>query len=413
MLDDDILLKAKDFDSLYFEALNPFKWDAFAQWRYYLILIAHLFFYGLLWCLGSLHVYTQTTFLKVNFSFTIAFTSIFLVQEFRQFCGERARYVSCYNFIDLATYTLAMSIAGQGLHFVSSTARNPLNTSVYSFAVLCSWTQFLLHLRSVRWLRMALLIDSIYRIVALLLGFWIVLIVTTFAFAHALWTQSVTSNQLFGTFDSSTSGNIDEYGTGMNLTYTFLTLAATNILTLMFLVTVAIVLMNVLIALINDSVNKSNIAEEAQLRLQRARIIAHIELYWMLPHERKSSKKFPREICFFASQEKVDKDREHWEEWAKKNNKISDTSQKGASKKSAEEMEDWTDIMPKMEQSLASVGESGNNHVHKTPATNATQSQTLLASIEAKFQELRKLVDDLAAVTNATSTNSSSTSAST
>ncbi|OZJ06517.1 hypothetical protein BZG36_00475 [Bifiguratus adelaidae] len=192
MLDDDILLKAKVFDSLYFEALNAFKWDTFAAWRYYFILVVHLIFYILLWVLGSLHVSMQTGFLIFDFSFIIAFTFVFLVQEARQFCAEGTRYVSFYNIIDLSTYSLALSVAVQGLQRDSADGQNSINTSVYSFAVLCSWIQFLLQLRSIRWLWMALLIDSIYRIVASLVGFWIVLAFTTFAFAYALWTQLLT-----------------------------------------------------------------------------------------------------------------------------------------------------------------------------------------------------------------------------
>ncbi|OZJ01423.1 hypothetical protein BZG36_05593, partial [Bifiguratus adelaidae] len=41
-----------------------------------------------------------------------------------------------------------------------------------------------------------------------------------------------------------------------------------------------------------------------------SRIIAEIELYWMLPHERSSLVKFPRDLCYMVDTTKLEQEKE-------------------------------------------------------------------------------------------------------
>ncbi|OZJ04675.1 hypothetical protein BZG36_02562 [Bifiguratus adelaidae] len=407
MLEDDLLVRARVFDGLLFEALNDFKWNAYAQVRFAIIFGLHLLIYGLLWCLGSPLISLETAFLKVDFSLLIVFSVLFFGQEFRQLMGEGRRYITFYNTIDIVTYGLTLAVDIQGANSAAIPA------TLYSVAVLFSWIKLMLHLRIIRWLRMALLIDSLSRIVGSLLGFWIVLMLTTFAFAYSLWIQSLDTNALLDTYAADASNALNETETANDVrllvTYQsvwfFLTgnysgfqgskFLYDNILAVIFLITTAVMLMNVLIALISDQVGKSNISEDFQARLQRARVIAQIELYWMLPHERmdpaNERQRFPRDLCYL---EELGKDWPNPEaedvKWPK---------------------EDWTKVMEKLEATLAKEQPNkeptgGNESLHSgsqaetsnIPSTDVSSSQQPASPTDGTREnsaEAQQSLDDL------------------
>ncbi|OZJ06581.1 hypothetical protein BZG36_00538 [Bifiguratus adelaidae] len=307
MLEDQALLDSGIFTTLTFEALNSYKWHTFARERFYIIWFIHLLYYTLVWSLGASPINTEPILYII-----VVIAIVFLIQEFRQTVGEGLqRYLSFYNLIDIATYVLPLSISIQALYGLRVDNGNPITPALYSASILVLWLHFLITLRTFRRMKMAVLIDSISRIISSLIGFWIVIITITFAFAQALWIMSVDNLPLFNNFNStSTDNSSPDLATVYLNVWFFLTGnygnggPEYNVLTFIFLVSVGIILMNVLIALMNDVVSKSNVNEDTLWVMQRARIIAEIELYWMLDRERKSIASFPRDIYYIADVQK-------------------------------------------------------------------------------------------------------------
>ncbi|RUS24452.1 hypothetical protein BC938DRAFT_473558 [Jimgerdemannia flammicorona] len=187
---------------------------------------------------------------------------------------------------------------------------------------------------------MGLLIESIQQILLALLGFWIVLIIVTFAFAHSIW-LTVARNSLFTTVIDPT-GDASTFATLANAyrsVWFFLTgnyasglrtdPAEYSALTLLFLISTSIVLMNVLIALMNDVVRSAAISADSVWLRQKvgesfffcdavlfllvflwvkpidafsypmqAKVIAEIEVYWMFESERRDPTKYVRPPTF-------------------------------------------------------------------------------------------------------------------
>lgn len=139
----------------------------------------------------------------------------------------------------------------------------------------------LLQLRVFRW--MGILIEAISQILFALMGFWVVLVVVTFAFAHAIW-LTLSSNKLFATnFSTTEQSTFSTLPSAYRSVWFFLTgnyasgltqdPSEYSVLTLLFLITTSIVLMNVLIALMNDVVGKASISADNVWLRQRVCLV--------------------------------------------------------------------------------------------------------------------------------------------
>jgi len=60
-------------------------------------------------------------------------------------------------------------------------------------------------------------------------------------------------------------------------------------------------MLNLLIAVLNGRYAESVQRSKAAHRFQMARLIAEIEVFWMLPHERTDPRLFPQDIFFEVS----------------------------------------------------------------------------------------------------------------
>ncbi|OZJ06516.1 hypothetical protein BZG36_00476 [Bifiguratus adelaidae] len=93
------------------------------------------------------------------------------------------------------------------------------------------------------------------------------------------------------------------------------------------------------------------------------------------------------ELCFLASEEKVDKHREHWKECARKydKNDILSDDAGDAHYGNSEEKEDWAKVMQELERAMALDKGDATNPV-TNPATDATQTQTFATLVAQKFK---------------------------
>ncbi|OZJ05636.1 hypothetical protein BZG36_01496 [Bifiguratus adelaidae] len=263
-MDDGELLRCGIFQNLHFEALNLYKWRAFAQWRFMLISAFRIMLYVSIWCISSSQVTSEPVAMRTVLSLALVISLVFIAHEFRQLLHDGlVRYWSLYNVLDRATYMLAIALCMQWM------VTNNINSSFQSLNNNQALSNY----------------DP-----------------------EAAANPSIATNavQLVQTWESVwffVTGNYNNYvGAQAGLT--------NNVLAFVYLLTTAIVLMNVLIALMSDAVSKSNTAEDEQWRLQQSRIIAEIELYWMLPHERASLFKFPRDICYMVDTTKLEQEKE-------------------------------------------------------------------------------------------------------
>uniref|UniRef100_U9TU87 Ion transport domain-containing protein n=1 Tax=Rhizophagus irregularis (strain DAOM 181602 / DAOM 197198 / MUCL 43194) TaxID=747089 RepID=U9TU87_RHIID len=75
------------------------------------------------------------------------------------------------------------------------------------------------------------------------------------------------------------------------------------ILIVLFSLLVVVYLMNLLIGLLNNAIEKDN--NKASYLVQKAEILAEIELLYLLPHQRRWQKWFPDVIYYYADVDKV------------------------------------------------------------------------------------------------------------
>ncbi|OZJ02281.1 hypothetical protein BZG36_04823 [Bifiguratus adelaidae] len=356
MLDDDLLLQARVLDSLNFEVLIAYKWNAYARNRYYFLVFLHFLLYALLWCLGSSHV-------------------VKVMQEARQNIAEGPRYYSIYNIIDFGTYILALATGVQWIWHGS------INAALYSIAIFFTWLQLMSHLRSVR-------------IGSSLFGFWLVLVLTTFAFAHSLWVQSLTNNIALSNYDKEAAMQPSNTETAADRTllvtyqsvWYFIAgnyadfqdsdLLSVKIFAFVFLISVGIILMNVLIALINTTVAQSNVTEEFQLRLQKASVlqIDYCTNRNVLDEtfRAKRSHKISRDIAYLASEEKILEEKAYW------NSVYRDQELPRATNEFflfEDQEEDWTEPMHMLKGNLEDYGSTSQpqrdgDHSKTTTTTN-------------------------------------------
>ncbi|OZJ06821.1 hypothetical protein BZG36_00124 [Bifiguratus adelaidae] len=235
--------------------------------------------------------------------------------------------------------------------------------------------------------------------------------------------KSLTSNRSITTFDESTVWNNTENRTVMNLLYMYQTVwyfipgnyagnegsgssVTTNIIAFLFLIAVAIVLMNVLIGLINDSVKQIEYHRGVSIAITKRS--SHILNCTGGSHINGGARKgqslcvrlvdrqtltanvvvrFPRELCFLASEEKVEQEKEHWKGWTRKHDPKSSIlmNQPDRGKEESDKndvKEDWRYIMKRMDDLLAMDDAEGNNDNSKYESDD---EDSLLSTIEGKF----------------------------
>ncbi|PKK76704.1 hypothetical protein RhiirC2_844957 [Rhizophagus irregularis] len=136
------------------------------------------------------------------------------------------------------------------------------------------------------------------------------------AYYQAFADGTVNKNQYFIQPPDENTNMFVDFGTAIFAMYLFLTgdsSALSNwtykdnpslvILIVLFSLLVVVYLMNLLIGLLNNAIEKDN--NKASYLVQKAEILAEIELLYLLPHQRRWHKWFPEIIYYYADADKV------------------------------------------------------------------------------------------------------------
>ncbi|KAG0354620.1 hypothetical protein BG005_006333 [Podila minutissima] len=265
---------------------------------------------------------------------TIGFGCVLLLLELLQFRAGPGRYLrSPYNYFDLAAYTLPIIGCGMFLSTKLGTIDDVKGLGMYdvgphqiwvmSFAVLALYLNILFELRVVRQLGVVvnIILNITRRTVWFLLIFGLFLLAFTHALLHLLHTGHGNVECI------KNEGCKYEYSDGfprtpfaaLSAVYFFLAgrydpvetpfigdSTSFHLMMIIFFFFTAIMLLNILIALMNDAYNESK--DEGQLAWlkQWSEVIAEIEIISMTPSDRQNCNYFPDYIYYGASEQEAE-----------------------------------------------------------------------------------------------------------
>lgn len=304
----------------------------FARTRFYILLALHcvnlaIFAYSTSPTLqntdGSNNVPDSILYVQIVIS------AFFLFIELRQMIYYHLRYfLSLYNYIDTATFALTLVTAVTMLD--SWTGLGP-SLEQKSVTMLLLWIRFVrscaLFLRPFLpyclisdFLKSQMLQTRIYEhigvffnvVIDVLFGIvpflWIIFLVVV-AFSHALWILLATLN--------IPENHFQGYWTSAK--YTFLALTQSysgfddidgkspfaDVYRAVFAFITGIILFNVLIALLNNRYNDAFERSQNVYLMQKSQVIAEIEVFFMLPWERRNTVMFPRDLTLDVEEAKM------------------------------------------------------------------------------------------------------------
>lgn len=255
---------------------------------------------------------TFLTWHKVLFAVTFGLSSVFILQEFRQMLsGWRIYIMSPYNYVDLGAYVLPWTVAV--LVFIAIEPPSQL----VSFAAFVIWIHLLLQFRFFKatGIFIAILIEIFKEIWSYLL----VLLIAIIAFAHVLYLllrgetpdngepcqEASPDDNKFNTFDSALKSVVGfltgQYDPVIRFTHNRML----DFYMVLFTLTTAIILLNVLIALLNQIYADVTARGQNAFIRQKAALLAEIEVYWMWPALRRNKDWFPNMIFYEAPTDEV------------------------------------------------------------------------------------------------------------
>ncbi|PKY57911.1 hypothetical protein RhiirA4_549853 [Rhizophagus irregularis] len=327
------------------ETLIDFKWNNYGKYYYTLIWIVYMTFLGCFTAAATIpqqYIDEDTQIQLLIASIILGF--IHLSFEIRQFIYNPIRWFrNFWNIFDMIAFLFPI---GTSIYWMQTNNRN---IHLISFSCLFLDIKFMLFFRVFEsfGVYFAIMI-SVGKQIA---SFLVVLFIIIISFAHTFYILlSPTSNfsfekkntnddpnnpwniapayyQVFadGTvnqnqyFIQPPNGNTNmfvDFGTAIFAMYLFLTgdsSALSNwtykdnsslvVLIVLFSLLVVVYLMNLLIGLLNNAIEKDN--NKASYLVQKAEILAEIELFYLLPHQRRWRKWFPEVIYYYADVYKV------------------------------------------------------------------------------------------------------------
>ncbi|PKY41347.1 hypothetical protein RhiirA4_454918 [Rhizophagus irregularis] len=328
------------------EAIINFKWKAFGRIYYFIIWSIFMVF---LVCFTIASYPTNSITQKVRISLyqtSIAFGFFHLIFELRQFIWNPRKYFSSiWNLFDLSAY-LSATIAS--IYWIKY---DDIPDWALSITCILLDLKFLLFFRIFEYFGIYFAI--IFGVAKRVFSFLLVLAIIIASFAHGFflllhprnlldslneqnpndsnnpWTLSNTYNQvdengniLNETLIQVPSENTNlfySYPTSLLATYLFLTGNQNSlspwapkpttentilfILMAVFSFLIVIYLMNLFIGLLNMAIEKDN--DRALYLVQKAEVIAEIELFYLLPHQRRWRSWFPEVIYCRVDVEKT------------------------------------------------------------------------------------------------------------
>ncbi|GES90191.1 hypothetical protein GLOIN_2v1874127 [Rhizophagus clarus] len=343
------------------ESLINFKWNAYGKYYYAMIWI------GFMSLLGCFTVAATTPPQDIDNDIqkrllitSIVLGSIHMTFEIRQFFFDPIRWISDFwNLFDVIAFLLPIYTS---VYWLQTNIRN---IQLLSFTCLFLDIKFLLFFRVFESFGIYFaIIISVGKRIIYFLG---VLLIIIISFAHALyillspednfsfnsytndndtnnpWNIVPAYHQVFenGTFDPNPymiqqpDGNTNmfvNFRTAIFAMYLFLTgdsSALTNwsyidnpslaIMIVLFSFLIVVYLMNLFIGLLNNAIEKDD--NEVAYLIQKAEILAEIELFYLLPFQRRWKTWFPEVLYYYANVDmtregvKEMKDKSDWNYW--------------------------------------------------------------------------------------------------
>ncbi|KAL1920392.1 uncharacterized protein VTP21DRAFT_769 [Calcarisporiella thermophila] len=324
ILDNDVVISKNP--NIMLPIINQ-KWRAYGWWAYALNVFFELLYFGVFAALIVDFSGISRSALGILSGFL---SGIFILLEYRQFTCEGKRYLwQFHNYVNLATYC---SVLATSLLYVLGIKNVP--SWANSISMLILWVNLVMQLRVLHFF--GIFIGIITQVFQRIASFLVVLLIILLAFSHAFYLllkdikNQPTISTISLTNDSSNRGilrgnitqvsdtasgenHFDFWFDALRSTYNFLlgqyeTLDPFDdnmtvvILKVLFSFSTAIVLLNVLIALINGVYKVSEKEAEQTWMRNITRWLAQTELYTLTPGMRQNESLFP-ELIFFELHE--------------------------------------------------------------------------------------------------------------
>ncbi|KAF9966041.1 hypothetical protein BGZ70_003464, partial [Mortierella alpina] len=267
------------------------------------------------------------------FELTIAIGFGLIGYEVMQFIDSPKKYISVpYNYMDLAAYV--MPVVGCFL-FLGTRTKAELNSREYdggpsqiwvmSFGILALYMNILFELRVVKQLGIVvnIILNITRRIVWFFLIFGLFLVSFTHALLHLLHTRRYRPECVENGCIGDGDGHLDAYPRhpiqALSATYFFLAGqydvvevsfkepdVGFHIMMVIFFFFTAILLLNILIALMNDAFTESRDQGQLAWLKQWSEVIAEVEIYLMTQGTRQNRNYFPDYIYYGASEQEAE-----------------------------------------------------------------------------------------------------------
>ncbi|KAF9086539.1 hypothetical protein BGX27_003173, partial [Mortierella sp. AM989] len=240
---------------------------------------------------------------------------------------------SPYNYMDLITYITCVTGCIMFLNEkppVDGVDSGPHQVEALSFSILALYLNLLFELRIFK--QLGIVVNIIFNIAQKIIWFLMILgffmCSFTLALQHLLHTRQYRPECIFK--DSNATATTDttcdlkdypgDYPTGviaaLTDTYFFLVgryepvgnsldegSTSFRIMMMIFLMFTAILLLNILIALMNDAYDHSKSQGEMALLKQLSGVISEVERFWMIKRDREKSDYFPDYIYYYAPEQ--------------------------------------------------------------------------------------------------------------
>ncbi|RUS30320.1 hypothetical protein BC938DRAFT_479558, partial [Jimgerdemannia flammicorona] len=317
------------FEADFWDVVLDFKWRSYAAFRWLLICLVEII-YMVLWAVSTnpmVQRYSpnsdspQWPAWSIHFQIGAIFLgSLFLCNEIRHmiYYGPKRYFLNAYNFFDLLCYILPITISANSLHV----GYMGMQTDLTGLTVLLLWLHFLQQLRVFKpiGIFVNIFLSSMRQVIPILAVAFVILL----GFGHATWiplgNYEVTPNNstnAFGSFSTS----LENYYWGITGDFSglqswdgFSTTA--DVFRFMFTFVAIVSLLILFIATLVYNYSEASVNAGISFKLQRAKIIAEIECFWMLPRERRNKVNFPDDIFFEAKPDNI----HLWEEEKKPGN---------------------------------------------------------------------------------------------
>ncbi|PKY52614.1 hypothetical protein RhiirA4_470359 [Rhizophagus irregularis] len=337
------------------ETLINFKWNKYGKYYYAIIWIGFMILLGCFTAAATIpKQYIDDDTRKQLLIASIIFGFTYLSFEIRQFIYNPIKWVrDFWNIFDLIAFLLPIYTS---IYWLQT---NNKHTQLLSFSCLFLDIKFLLFFRVFE--SFGIYFAIIISVGKQIASFLVVLLIIIISFAHAFYillvpesnfsfeeytnnkdpnnpwniasayyqvfeNRTVDSNSYMVQLPDENTNMFVDFGTAIFAMYLFLTgdsSALTNwtykdnpslvILIVLFSLLIVVYLMNLLIGLLNNAIEKDN--DRISYLIQKAEILAEIELLYLLPHQRRWKTWFPEVIYYYAS---VDKTRQKIKEMINK-----------------------------------------------------------------------------------------------